>query len=219
MFRIGRYRRGAYDSVRAIMDKLYPRAAYVESATRVSEVEFKTLFRNGEYSPTYGELTFEGTDILLQHGLSRIKTGTDPVLVDLGSGVGKICIQAALSTHRFGQIIGIELSASRHKAAVDALTRLKSINPVAASRVTLVNGDILNQDLGFGVETLVFCANLTFTSSVLERIRSKCSHELHPGSLVYSQREFHSFPGLSQIEDLSVPTSWSVSTPLKVYMR
>lgn len=202
---------------KTLMQRLYP-AIVDDSVYTIPQHEFKKEFRNGEYAPTYGELSFEGVEALLTHALGSMHEGVEPVFVDLGSGLGKVCMQAAI-TQKFSRVVGVELSGSRHALAMKALSQLELINSQAAGRVQMVSGDILAQSLAFPSPTVIFCANLTFNSNVIAMIAQKCIAELHAGSVIYSQREFASQAGLDRKSDITVGTSWSPATPLYVYIR
>ncbi|GAH13731.1 unnamed protein product [marine sediment metagenome] len=61
---------------------------------------------------TYGEITFEATEQLLDY----LQVTSDDVLYDLGSGVGKFVVQAYLATPA-RKVVGVELSPTRHNLA------------------------------------------------------------------------------------------------------
>lgn len=87
-------------------------------------------------SGTYGELTVRGAATvfrLLQ------PTGGD-VLYDLGSGTGRFVLQAALTLPRV-RVVGVELSATRHAAAIKAHQRVVGVH--ARGNLALRHADIL----------------------------------------------------------------------------
>lgn len=100
----------------------------------LSDAEDAELTRIGGTSASgYGELTRLGFKALCQ----RLVLTTDDYFVDLGSGGGRIVLQAARE-HGVRCAIGIELARSRHELAVQNLAREPSIT----SRVRLVCGNI-----------------------------------------------------------------------------
>jgi hypothetical protein len=66
----------------------------------------------GEYASTYGEITPAGFRALAR----RVGLGAQDVFVDLGSGVGRAVVQAALE-NGVRRSAGVELAASRHERA------------------------------------------------------------------------------------------------------
>ncbi|EFJ49649.1 hypothetical protein VOLCADRAFT_120730 [Volvox carteri f. nagariensis] len=74
-------------------------------------------------SPTYGEITGEGVTQFLR----RVPLRPDDVLVDLGSGLGRLVLQVACSA-RLRRCVGIELSASRHEEACWVAAQLAHLN-------------------------------------------------------------------------------------------
>ncbi|GIL50971.1 hypothetical protein Vafri_7046 [Volvox africanus] len=74
-------------------------------------------------SATYGEITVDGVMQLLRN----VPLQQDDVLVDLGSGLGRLVLQVACSAS-LRRCVGIELSASRHKQACWVATQLASLD-------------------------------------------------------------------------------------------
>ena len=68
----------------------------------------------------YGEISVAGFAAVL--GVMRLER--DDVFYDLGSGTGKVVLQAALQTE-VGRSVGLELSESRHKYGLAALAHLR----------------------------------------------------------------------------------------------
>ncbi len=163
-----------FAQARAVLDAVY---ADTGRASNVPESEFRTLFKDGQYSSVYGEITTPGTHALLEHALSQYKDKHRPAFVDLGSGAGRACIQAAL-THRdrLREIIGVELSPSRHKIAVDAREELNRRGHEVS--VTFTLGDILEWKYLLSVPAIVYTASLTFSTSVLDAVEERCSSQL-----------------------------------------
>ncbi|KAG2495539.1 hypothetical protein HYH03_006482 [Edaphochlamys debaryana] len=79
-------------------------------------------------SATYGEITGEG----VQQFLAAVPLQPDDVLVDLGSGIGRLTLQAA-ATVRIERSVGIELSATRHEQACWVAERLAEVGGLASS--------------------------------------------------------------------------------------
>eukprot|EP00750_Incisomonas_marina_P031603 INCI8248.2.p1 GENE.INCI8248.2~~INCI8248.2.p1 ORF type:complete len:340 (-),score=51.77 INCI8248.2:223-1242(-) len=93
-----------------------------------------------KFSGTYGEITMRGVDVVFKamHKVLISKFGNqyDPHqlhLFDLGSGVGKVPIQAVLGGH-FTRATGIELSPRRHRVAELCLSEIVRGNTKAVTK-------------------------------------------------------------------------------------
>ena len=133
-----------------------------------SEQEEQTIGRvGGEKAHTYGEITPLGFRRLAKRfGMNEADTFTD-----LGSGLGRACIQAAREFH-VRRAVGVELAASRHRLALAERER----EPEAvASRVELIEADCADEALwatGGAVSgtTLIFAGSLLFGEELMERL-------------------------------------------------
>ncbi|GLC36953.1 hypothetical protein PLESTB_000174700 [Pleodorina starrii] len=74
-------------------------------------------------SPTYGEITGQGVTQFLR----SVPLQADDVLVDLGSGLGRLVLQVAASA-RLRRCVGLELSASRHEQACWVASQLAQLD-------------------------------------------------------------------------------------------
>ena len=99
----------------------------------------------GPGASIYGEILPQAARRLLRwFALDR-----DDVFADLGSGAGRLVIQAACETP-VGRALGIELSADRHRAALAARRTIAAAMPDPArwlARVELRNEDLRHSDL------------------------------------------------------------------------
>merc|ERR1719191_1491924 len=75
--------------------------------------------KNTTFHATYGEFHAEGVSALLD----ALNVTGDDVFCDLGSGTGKVVMQAFLE-RRTREAIGVELSEARHENAIHARDRL-----------------------------------------------------------------------------------------------
>mmetsp|Transcript_56197 Transcript_56197/g.111581 ORF Transcript_56197/g.111581 Transcript_56197/m.111581 type:complete len:217 (-) Transcript_56197:48-698(-) len=129
----------------------------------------------GEFAATYGEITERGFTTLGQ----RLNIGPSDHFIDLGSGLGRLCVQAARD---FGACaFGVEYAASRHKLALAHLCREAEDNScihpdgtlppyhtsaVNGASVTLIQGDcadaaVWEDHLSCG--TVIYASNLLFS--------------------------------------------------------
>lgn len=105
----------------------------------VRKAEYGSLFWPRDCSPAYGELDREGIGRLL----CAASLGPEDSFVDVGSGLGKLVIVAAVLTS-VRTAWGVELSPSRHQKAVRGVDRLceaGAMDSAECGRVRLVQGD------------------------------------------------------------------------------
>lgn len=108
----------------------------------VDETSGRTSLKTMGYEEIYGEVSAEGLRRIL--GLIGPHITEQDEIWDLGSGVGKVVAQFAHETSA-GRCNGLELGARRHKTAVSAHAAMMSAGHGAATRMRLVNGDMLAQ--------------------------------------------------------------------------
>lgn len=75
----------------------------------------------------FGEILPEGLGKMMDH--SHLDVSNANVLIDLGSGLGKLALQSFLSYPQLSHVAGIELCASRFLEACSTATRLAKSNP------------------------------------------------------------------------------------------
>jgi len=99
------------------------------------------------------------------------------VFYDLGSGIGKVCIQVFLSS-TVSKCTGIELSSHRHNIASSVLNQIQTEYSRLFSKdrtLCFVNDDILNSN--FEDATLIFLCARLFSDDLMERISQKINRE------------------------------------------
>jgi hypothetical protein len=157
-----------------------------------------------EPDKVYGELS---TDSLFDV-MDRIPGGLsgNDVFVDLGSGLGKVCVQVFLAT-AVGACVGIELSARRHTLAGQVRDRLRTERPqLFAGRRSLhfVNEDILHAD--FGDATVIFLCARLFSDELMEKIASKIRAECPRLRQILSTK---AVPGFDVTSSLTVHSAYA----------
>ena len=201
--------------VEILVNSLYPDTIN-KMANAVPRGEFQKVFRSGEYSPTYGEITFQGGQALLQHALRFSSRDERLTLYDLGSGVGKFCMQASIThANKLKKVIGVEISPSRHGMAINALSNL-SKSSIPRSDIEFRCDDLMKTDVS-DFPNIIFCASLTFSTDVIHAISDRLSSILSPGSLIYTFRAFPLNERLVDLGSVAVRTTWSDSSTLLAY--
>ena len=163
----------------------------------------------GPEAATYGEVTPLGFRSLA----SRISLTSEDAFVDLGSGLGRVVVQAA---DEFGvrHSIGVELAASRHELAEE----LAAASP-AADRITLLRADCAAAALWAahldGVATAVYASNLLFDEALMRRLAERLE-ACASVRVVVSLKPFEPLRGF--VEELPrelVETSWRAPEDLQ----
>lgn len=159
-----------------------------------------------EYASTYGEITRDG----LKEMLKGINT-QDKIYYDLGSGLGKSVIWAAVDHNMISN--GIELSNNRHEKA---LFLLSQVPDQFKDRIKLFNDDILKKDISNG--NVIFISNLCFPQHVNSQLTKKVSQELQPGSIIFCSKELDPNPKLKLIKTMPIEMSWSPKSDINQYI-
>ena len=164
------------------------------SSFTVDTTPLSTTSSTSSYRPsTYGEISPKGVRQLFHamkltspnaHDTNSSPSSSSTVFVDLGSGTGKVVVQAALEIPHLSQAIGWELAPSRHAAAMRALTRAREsildshyylidTNLLSSSRIQLHQGDLFEaaaNDNHLYQATHIWIASLCFSPSMMERL-------------------------------------------------
>ncbi|KAF4713739.1 hypothetical protein FOZ62_003753 [Perkinsus olseni] len=185
---------GGIKEVERLLDEAYTRACgrnhRVFGDVQVGSREYNRVWRSQGFSPTYGEITATGVAYLF--GV-MLPPREEEHFVDLGSGMGRLCLQAWLQFgHQLASVTGVELSRVRHSRAVAASLELVETESIRgrwmleSGPVNLVVGDMLR--LPLHDKTFIYCANLTFSAEILQRLTRKILRESPIGTRVVSMR-------------------------------
>jgi hypothetical protein len=91
---------------------------------------------------------------ILRRALRRYEIGPDDVFIDIGSGMGRVVLEA--TRYPFKRVIGVELARELHGIAEENVRRTR--RRLRCAEVELVNSDILDYDLPDDV-TFVYMFN------------------------------------------------------------
>lgn len=111
---------------------------------------------------------------VVQKMLSMAEVDADDVVYDLGSGDGRIVIEAAQKYHAFG--VGVEADPLRV-----ILSRLKIIKLGLQQQVKIIWGNLFHQNLTSATVVVLFLWGRTN-----EKLKDKLQAELKPGTRVVS---------------------------------
>jgi len=133
---------------------------------------------------TYGEVTNHGSRNLFRHlKLSDLHAEEKSVFLDVGSGVGKLLVQAYMDLPGVSQFIGIELSHSRHVCAISAWNSVKdealrirnSHGGPDSATLTLLHGDFFGMHIGH--VTNMYVSSMCFSDRMMRRLGEKLIKE------------------------------------------
>jgi len=164
----------------------------------------------------YGEMTLPAMEQLLAH----LALAPGKVFYDLGSGIGKAVIAAALLGN-FSKLVGEELIEELVTAAETARRRLvieleKNLNPeTARPQITFLNTDIFTVD--FSDADVVFIATTCFTDFMMSQLRRRLTM-LKTGSAVITMSRTLQIPVFELKEYFMAPMNWGEAT-LCVYKK
>ena len=213
-----------YASTKSIVDSMYDNADTLGVGVRCSVVPPHDDERMRELSPaqatrawTYGELSYRGAEVLWK------TLALDPattVFCDLGSGVGRLCIQAHLQWG-VAASIGVELSQHRHGIAEKALQRLRDAGHVdPARRLELRNGNALVADVAEA--TLVYlactCWDDEFVAALLRHLEAEASDLQWVVATESFEEKFGLRPRFLELrETVVLSQSWDDEWPVYIY--
>eukprot|EP00747_Dinoflagellata_sp_TGD_P165937 gnl/TRDRNA2_/TRDRNA2_187983_c0_seq1.p1 gnl/TRDRNA2_/TRDRNA2_187983_c0~~gnl/TRDRNA2_/TRDRNA2_187983_c0_seq1.p1 ORF type:complete len:299 (-),score=53.31 gnl/TRDRNA2_/TRDRNA2_187983_c0_seq1:90-986(-) len=207
--------------VEAIIEQVYDGL----DGSSISSEDVEKANATGTFMKTYGEFTEEGVAVLLK----ELSVSHDDVFCDLGSGAGKVVMQALLSA-KPAQAFGIELSEFRHNVADQARERLwRTIESYPGAPVLrYLHGDILELDSEVSRCNKIFFCSTVWPQEMLRRMEQKLlslQFSRRP-VIVASSRELKGFgdmftrektPGAVFMRHARVDTSWGASF-ISLYM-
>ena len=183
---------------------------YMSTRENFSEIKFgKEGYRvitqeerkkHGKQQTTFGSVTYKGLKGIIDIFLKVHKTTKGKVIIDLGSGDGRIPIWA--SKWDFKSCEGVELLKSRHNLAMSKRDELPKSRKV---RVKLSEGDLLKYPVYHG--DIIYISSLCFDKELLKKLSEKLARECKYGVHIYSNRALE-HPQLKQLNILTIEQTW-----------
>lgn len=171
----------------------------------------------GTGAATYGEILPHAARRLLRW----LMPGPDDVLFDLGSGSGRVVVQAVFESD-VGRACGVELSQDRHASAAAAVEALiAGLDPPAAdelrARLELRCEDLRDTDLSDA--TLVYVAATSFPGPLLAATCRRLDHDAPRLRRIVTTRPLPApwgrrFPPLGELD---LDMSWSPDVRVHVH--
>lgn len=162
-------------------------------------------------SPTYGELRPASTIRML----AQLELERRDQFVDLGAGIGKVVLLAAMTT-AVGSALGVELSATRVAVAQEALARARRARVPGARRVRVIEADMLRCPLDDA--TVVYTCSTAFSSAFMRRLVRRLAKLPKLHTLV-SLQELDPNRTFEPREVMQLDASWTRRTEVYVYSR
>jgi len=167
---------------------------------------------------TYGEITHIGARQLFQAFPGNITH-----FMDLGSGVGKLCIQATLEINTLQRSMGVELSQTRSNVAIATLdqegNRIAEIRNLmgvdSAVPVEFICGDMFEADVAN--VTHIYVASLCFSSQMMHDLATKILTEGHSLISVATLKRFPSSFSFGEPRELQIEMTWTKPFGARVY--
>ncbi len=174
----------------------------------LSDAEDRRVTRTGS-SSTYGEIRPAAVARLLE---LLAPTPAD-ILYDLGSGIGKVVLQIAMSC-RVRRIVGVELVESRHELATRVLERARSRGLLATEDVQLRCADLMHTPMDDA--TILYTCSTAFPDPFMRRMTRHLAR-LRPGIRLVTTQELDP-PGRFALQHrLRLPMTWSRQGLVHVY--
>lgn len=147
---------------------------------------------------SYGEITRKGVDKIIEKIL-KYKKDIKPsdVLVDIGSGSGKLLIHSAMRMP-ISTYVGVEIVTERWKYSKHILEKLL---PIDDKKIFLINKDVRQFDLS--IAKIAFCNNVLFSKELNDWIYESIPTGCH----IITARPIENFKILK--ENFEIGVSWS----------
>lgn len=167
----------------------------------IPDEEQSFILKNGGH-PQYGEIPFDSA----AHILSDLNLSKQDVYYDLGSGVGKLVLQAYLTTP-VKRSIGIELSKTRFDIAESCRKQAAIDDHVTIGRDLF----FLNQNINatnLSDATVCFISGLTFPPALIQSIMDRLSALEHSVKVI-SVLPLPDHKQFKLVKTYQLPMSWA----------
>ncbi len=195
-----KHAKSSQSTTQQVMDEIYKD---LSGFKRLGKREHKDIVDQGGY-PIYGEITHGGFKTILDD----IKPTQKDQFFDLGSGAGKVAIQAYLDTP-MKVVKGVELSTTRYETAQKAYERLKEKGLLDRKRkLVFLHDNILDVDLAG--TTIAYTCSTCFDLKLMHAIMELLA-KLKPGLIVLTLQELpKDYPdyGFEFVKKYTVPMTW-----------
>jgi len=143
------------------------------------------LHKGGE--PTYGEITYESAQKLLRD----LKLTYKDIFYDLGSGVGKMVVQAYVTTP-VKKAVGVELANTRAGKALQVKDALSKMGKLDKNRQLEFYPKSMTE-VSLDDATVIYLCSTCFSQDLMKQITDKCL-KLKPGLRIITLKKLADHP-------------------------
>jgi hypothetical protein len=172
--------------------------------------EDEQVIRKAKGASLYGEITQASVARLIKH----LNLTPKDVFYDLGSGLGKVVLQVAVSSN-VRSATGIELSHMRHLYAQTALHKTKEAGYLMTKNCSFINGDILTEPLPNA--TVIYTCSTAFSQKLMKALSKRLRSTLAPGTRIVSLQDFNDHKQLELVDVLTLEMTWDKKCPVHIY--
>ena len=171
-----------------------------------------------EHKITYGEMNYEGIELLYKHLIKHYFDILPHCFLDVGSGRGKLCLYMAEKSN-IDRSVGIELVEIRYQDALELQEKLHY--PMYTNKVNFYNSNIFNISLNkiiIASPVMVWFSNLCFDPNTTDQIFQKLVNELPNQSIICSSKPPNIVIDKCEYKDsILVPMSWIENSSVYIY--
>ena len=160
-------------------------------------------------SSTYGEIMPSALD----HLIDALDPDDRDTFFDLGSGLGKVVVQAAM-TRTMKACVGIELVQGRHRVACEVLAQARREGLLATGDVRFRHADMLRARLDGA--TIVYTCSTAFSDAFMARIARRLAR-LPEGLRLATLLDLDENPWFRLEDVLRLDMSWRRRAKVHVY--
>jgi SAM-dependent methyltransferase len=159
----------------------------------------------------YGELPFQTFKSIIE----KINPKADGTFFDLGSGTGRVTLEALLITN-FKKIVGIELLDGLHNKALEIKEKFENlIAPSIAEHVKnrkleLIKGDLFTQD--YSTADFILMNHPIKDCDLFLKLEEKLARELKPGTKIATTIRSLKNPNFKSLGNQNYKFSWGNAT-------
>ena len=182
--------------------KAYLQMVYENKGGYLITREEAESIQNAGGHAQYGEITYDSA----AHILEDLNLSRQDVFYDLGSGVGKLVMQAYMTTP-VKRSVGVELSTTRHKIAETTRAQAATDDHISNTReLTFLNQNINSANLSD--VTVCFISGLTFPPQLIQGVMDRLSALDHPVKVI-SVLPLPEHKQFTLIKTYNLPMSWA----------
>jgi len=165
---------------------------------------------NKTSSATYGEIKYKSLKTILDD----LKPTKKDIFYDLGSGVGKVAIQACLD-YPFKKSVGIELSKTRLEHSQKIRAQIKKDKKIEKSHNLFFHYQDITQ-ANLSDASFIFTCSTCFPKNLMQTLTNKFA-ALKSGTKILTLKHLETHPKIKFIKEYNLAMTWSKNTAVYLY--